>query len=226
MLEKIVGNNWNKALSPYIDREYFKELGIFLAKEYDEKTVYPPLGDVFNAFKFTDYPDVKVTILGFDPYIKHGQAYGVAFGIRESCLTIPPSLRNIAKEVENDIYLGLNLNFDYSLQSWCKQGCFMYNTALTVIEGKTGSHLKYWSNFTKAVISALNNKDFCIFILLGKVAQNYEKFIDKKESFYILKAPHPSAESYAGGKAGFFGSKIFSQTNEILLKNGKNQIKW
>lgn len=225
MLEKIVGENWNKAIKPYLDAGYFKWLGEFLAKEYDEHTIYPPLGDVFNAFKFTDYPESQVIILGLDPYIRHGQAYGVSFGIRESCLTIPPSLRNIAREVENDVYNGLKLDFDYSLQSWCEQGCFMYNTALTVIEGKTGSHLKAWAPFTEAVIKALNDKDFGVYILLGKVAQEYEKFINK-DKFHIIKAPHPSAESYAGGKAGFFGSKIFSQVNQILLDNGKNQIKW
>lgn len=225
MLEKIVGENWNKAIKPYLDAGYFKWLGEFLAKEYDEHTIYPPLGDVFNAFKFTDYPESQVIILGLDPYIRHGQAYGVSFGIRESCLTIPPSLRNIAREVENDVYNGLKLDFDYSLQSWCEQGCFMYNTALTVIEGKTGSHLKAWAPFTEAVIKALNDKDFGVYILLGKVAQEYEKFINK-DKFHIIKASHPSAESYAGGKAGFFGSKIFSQVNQILLDNGKNQIKW
>lgn len=226
MLEKIVGENWSRAITPYLDKVYFKELGEFLAKEYTEYTVYPPQGDMFNAFKFTDYPDLQIVVIGLDPYLRHGQAYGVSFGIRESCLTIPPSLRNIAKEVENDVYDGLKLDFDYSLKSWCEQGCFMYNTALTVVEGKTGSHLKYWANFTKAVLQAINDKDFCIFILLGKVAQDYEKFINKKEGFYILKAPHPSAESYAGGKAGFFGSRIFSQVNQILLDNKRNQIKW
>ena len=226
MLEKIVGKNWNNAINPYLDKDYFNKLGEFLAKEYKDNTVYPVQGDIFNAFKMTDYADVQVIVLGLDPYLRHGQAYGISFGVRDSCLMIPPSLRNIAKEVENDVYDGLQLAFDYTLESWCNQGCFMYNTALTVVEGKTGSHLKQWSQFTEAVMKSLNDKDFCIFILLGKVAQDYEKFINKKEAFYILKAPHPSAESYAGGKAGFFGSGIFSQVNKILLDNNRNQIKW
>jgi uracil-DNA glycosylase len=226
MLEKIVGEKWSKELEPYLDKEYFKELGNFLATEYDTHNVYPVRGDIFNAFKFTEYQDINVIIIGLDPYIRHGQAYGISFGVRDSCLLIPASLRNISKEVENDVYDGLQLSFDYTLQSWCEQGCFMYNTALTVVEGKTGSHLKQWAPFTKAVIDSLNNKEFCVYILLGKVAQDYEKYIDKKEGIHIVKAPHPSAESYAGGKAGFFGSGIFSQVNKILLDNNKEQIKW
>ena len=226
MLEKIIGKEWNEVLTPNISKDYFDVLGDTLAKEYEHFKVYPAKEDIFNSFKFTPYKNLNVVILGMDPYIREGQAYGISFGVRDDCMTIPPSLRNIAKEVENDVYNGFNLGFDYSLKSWCDQGCFMYNAALTVIEGKTGSHLQYWANFTKAVLQAINNKEFCIFILLGKVAQEYEKFINKKEGFYILKAPHPSAESYAGGKAGFFGSRIFSQVNQILLDNKRNQIKW
>jgi len=226
MLEKILGTEWSKELIPHLSTEYFKELGNFLESEYSKDTIYPPKGNIFNAFKLTNYADINVVILGLDPYIRHGQAYGISFGILDSCLTTPPSLRNIQKEVENDVYDGLDLGFDYTLKSWCSQGCFMYNTALTVVEGKTGSHIKQWAPFTEAVIKALNNKDFCIYLLLGKIAQGYEKFIDKKENFYILKAPHPSAESYAGGNAGFFGSKVFSKINNILLNNNKLQIKW
>jgi len=102
----------------------------------------------------------------------------------------------------------------------------MYNTALTVVEGKTGSHLKIWSPFTEAVIKALNDKEFCIYILLGRNAQSYADLIKPKKGQYIITAPHPAAESYAGGNAGFFGSKIFSKTNQILIENGRNQIKW
>jgi len=226
MLNKLTTIEWAKVLRKHLPDDYFQSLGKFLAKEYTTNTVFPPIDDIFNAFKFTDYKDVTVLFLGLDPYIREGQAYGVSFGIKDSCMVVPPSLRNIAKEVENDIYCGFKLCFDLTLQSWCSQGCFMYNTALTVIEGKTGSHLKYWAKFTESVIKALNEKDFCIFVLLGRNAQEYEKFINTKDSFYIVKAPHPSAESYAGGKAGFFGSKIFSKINEILKDNNKEIIKW
>lgn len=226
MLEKLVGQGWNKALKPHLSEEYFKELGVFLAEEYDSKIVYPPQRDIFNSFLLTEYDNVNVVILGLDPYIRHGQAYGVSFGIQASCAKIPPSLRNIAREVKNDVYWDVDFEFDYTLQTWGHQGCFMYNTALTVVEGKTGSHLKYWSNFTKGVINALNDKPFCIYLLLGRVAQSYEEYISKADGVHIIKAPHPSAESYAGGKAGFFESKVFSQINFILLTNNKKQINW
>ena len=226
MIEKLVGKSWSDAIVPYLPSGYFDWLGKALASEYKANTVFPPKEDIFNAFKFTPYDKVNVSIWGLDPYIREGQAYGVSFGIRDTCPAIPPSLRNIDKEVENDIYDGFKLAFDYTLQHWCEQGCFMYNTALTVIEGKTGSHLKMWSPFTEAVIKALNNKEFCIYILLGKNAQAYSDLIELKEGKYIITAPHPAAESYAGGKAGFFGSKIFSKTNQILIDNGKKQITW
>ena len=226
ILEKQIGAEWANTIISYLPENYFSELGKELAKEYKTKTIFPLLPDIFNAFKFTPYDKVNVVFLGLNPYIKEGQAYGVSFGIQEECPYVPPSLRNIDKEVENDIYDGFHLAFDYTLKSWCDQGCFMYNTALTVIEGKTGSHLKLWSPFTEAVFKGLNNKEFCIYVLLGKVAQGYAKFIDIKEGHYIIEAPHPAAEAYAGGTAGFFGSKIFSQINKILIDNGRNQIKW
>lgn len=225
MLEKLIGKNWSEAINPYLPSGYMEELGKTLASEYKKYKVFPPQEEIFNAFKFTDYPDTQVIVLGLDPYVREGQAYGISFGIKDN-IAIPPSLRNIDKEVEDDIYDGFKLDFDYSLKHWCAQGCFMYNTALTVIEGKTGSHLKLWSPFTEAVIKALNDKDFCIYLLLGKVAQEYSKLITPKQDQYIITAPHPAAESYAGGTAGFFGSKVFSKINKILIENERNQIKW
>jgi len=135
------------------------------------------------------------------------------------------SLRNIQKEVEKDIYDGFRLDFDYSLASWCKQGCFMYNTALTVKEGHTGSHLKVWSPFTKAVLKALNDKDNVIYLLLGKVAQKYGDNITNPTAYKVI-APHPAAEGYSGGKAGFFNSGVFTIINQILTSNNEEIIKW
>jgi len=226
MIEKLIGESWSRAVSKHLPENHMDFLGKQLGKEYRDNVVFPPIGDVFNAFIYTPYDQVDVVFLSLDPYIRKGQAYGVAFGVKSDCITIPASLRNIDKEVESDIYGGFKLDFDITLRSWCEQGCFMYNSALTVIEGKTGSHLKLWSTFTEAVMKALNDKEFCIFIMLGKVAQNYISFLDKREGQYIITAPHPAAEAYSGGNAGFFGSKIFSQTNQILLDNGRNQIKW
>lgn len=226
MIKKLVGKSWSDAIEPYLPSGYFDWLGKALASEYKANTVFPPKEDMFNAFMLTPYDEVNILILGQDPYIREGQAYGVSFGIRDTCPKIPPSLRNIDKEVENDIYDGFKLAFDYTLQHWCEQGCFMYNTALTVIEGKTGSHLKIWTPFTQAVIKALNDKQFLISILLGKVAQDYSKLLTEDSNHYIIKAPHPAAEAYSGGKSGFFGSKIFSKTNQILIDNGRSEIKW
>jgi len=226
MLSKVITPEWAQHLSPNISKEYFDELGKILYKEYNTNKVLPPLDEIFNAFKFTRYEDTKIVFLGLDPYIRQGQAYGVSFGIRDSCITIPSSLRNIYKEIESDVYEGLSLGFDYSLKSWCDQGCLMLNVALTVIEGKTGSHLKIWDGFTKSVFKTLNKKEFCIFVLLGRKAQEYKKYIEDKPNFHIIQAAHPAAEAYSGGKAGFFNSKIFSKINTILINNNKQQIKW
>jgi uracil-DNA glycosylase len=226
MLEKKIGRGWADAINPYLPDDYFEKLGKTLAQEYKTNIVYPPVEDIFNAFTFTPYKQVNIMFLSLDPYIRESQAYGVAFGVRDDCFIIPPSLRNIEREVEADIYDGFNLSFDFTLQSWCNQGIFMYNSALTVIEGKTGSHLKMWSPFTEAVMKALNDKDFCIYVLLGKVAQEYGKMLVNKDRHYIVSAPHPAAEAYAGGKAGFFGSRIFSKINQILVDNDRKQIKW
>lgn len=227
-MEKIIGDKeWAERLERNLPKAYFLELGKWLKSEREFYTVYPPQEDIFNAFKFTPFNKVNVVFIGLDPYIREKQAYGISFGISDECLNIPPSLRNIYKEVENDVYNGLTLGFDYTLKEWCEQGCFMYNTALTVIEGKTGSHLKYWANFTKAVMKCLSEKEFCIFVLLGRKAQQLKLYIDDTNpNMHIIEAPHPAAEVYGGGKAGFFGSKIFTRINTMLVNNNREEIKW
>jgi len=225
ILNPLVGNEWATALTPCLSLAYFNGLGAFINKQYSIETIYPEKSNIFNAFNFTPFSKVNVVFVGLDPYTKQNQAYGVSFGVTENCMSIPPSLRNIYKEIEKDVYNGLLLDFDYSLRQWCDQGCFMYNTALTVVEGKTGSHIKNWVEFTKAVFAALNTKEFCIFVLLGKQAQSFKKYIQDKEHFYVIEASHPAAEAYKQN-AGFFGSKVFTKINKILLENGHNQIKW
>lgn len=225
-LDKFFGESWGVLFEKYLDIDYFKELGITLKRESGHFTILPPKEDIFNAFKFTPYEKTNVVFLGLDPYIRENQAYGISFGVKDSYMPIPPSLINISKEVENDVYNGLNLGFDYSLKSWCNQGCLMLNTALTVREGVTGSHLKLWAPFTKTIFNIINEKNFVIFVLLGKKAQEYSKYIKKDSNFYIIEAPHPAAEGYMGGNAGFFGSKIFTQINKILNDNGREYIKW
>lgn len=227
-LEKVFGDSWGDKFNKHLDLEYFTQLGNFLNEESKDENIliFPHKEDIFNAFKFTSFENTNVVFLGLDPYIRSGQAYGISFGVKESCRIIPASLRNIYKEVENDVYNGLSLDFDYSLKQWCDQGCLMLNTALTVKEGATGSHLKVWHPFTKTVFTILNEKDFLIYVLLGRKAQEYKKYIKDSPNFHIIKASHPAAESYSGGSAGFFGSKIFTQINQILINNGREQIKW
>lgn len=227
-MERIIGDKqWTERLERNLPKKYFIELGKWLKEERELNVVYPPKEDVFNAFKFTPFDDVNVVFIGLDPYIRENQAYGISFGIRDECLRVPPSLNNIYKEIETDVYNGLNLGFDYTLKSWCEQGCFMYNTSLTVVEGRTGSHLKQWAPFTKAVMKCLSEKDFCIFVLLGRKAQQLKLYINEDDSnMHIIEAPHPAAEVYGGGKAGFFGSKIFSKINTILVNNNRKEIKW
>lgn len=221
----IISSSWDKLILPKLG-EYMDYLGKELYKEYRDKTIYPPKEEIFTAFRLTSYENTTVVFLGLDPYTKKGQAYGVSFGVKESCKNIPPSLINIFKEIESDVYNGLMLDKDYSLKSWCDQGCLMLNTALTVEENKTGSHLKLWDRFTKAVFEVLNEKDFLIFVLLGKKAQEYSKYIKNSPDFHIIKTAHPAAEAYSGNKAGFFNSKIFSKINRILINNNKSEIKW
>jgi uracil-DNA glycosylase len=223
---KIVGQEWANALYPNLKISYFNLLGNFLEKERKTKTIYPPKEDIFNSFLLTPYDKVNVIMIGYDPYINENQACGVAFGITDACIKVPFSLQAIYKEVEDDVYNGLNLGFDYSLKSWCNQGCFLYNTALTVEKRKTGSHLLQWKEFTKTVFKTLNEKDFLIYILLGRTAQSYAKYIEDKPNFHIIRAAHPAAESYFGNSAGFYGSKIFSKINEILKNNGRKEITW
>lgn len=218
-LIKLLGEDWGNNLHKYLNVQNFNYIGEFLNTERLTKKIHPPKEDIFNAFKFTPFNKVEVVFLSTDPYVHENEAYGVAFGIKEDYRKIPFSLGIIQKEVEDSIYNGLNLGFDYTLKSWCNQGCFMYNIALTVEEKKIGSHLKKWELFTESVIKTLNDKEFCIFVLLGKDTQRYERFIQEKESFHILKVPHPST-------SGFYGSKIFSKINLILKNNGRRGIIW
>ncbi len=195
--------------------------------ERKQKKVYPEQKDVFKAFQLTPYEKVKVVFLGLDPYIRKDQATGLSFGvdIDKTDRKIPPSLKTIIKELESDLDT-LCLDFDYSLEGWAKQGVLMLNTSLTVVEGQTNSHLQMWQPFTLEVIDAINDMNQnVIFILLGNTAQSYEKYLDP-ESTRVIKAPHPAAEAYAGGKAGFYGSKIFSKCNAMLYMLEKEEINW
>jgi len=227
VMKNLFGIGWYNAMRTYLQSQDFANLGYLLMAERKQKRIYPEQKDVFKAFQLTPYEKVKVVFLGLDPYIRKDQATGLSFGvdIDKTDIKIPPSFKTIIKELESDLDT-LCLDFDYSLEGWAKQGVLMLNTSLTVVEGQTNSHLKMWQPFTLNVIDAINDmNDDVIFILLGNTAQSYEKYLDP-ESTRVIKAPHPAAEAYAGGKAGFYGSKIFSKCNSMLYMLGKEEINW
>jgi uracil-DNA glycosylase len=212
--------SWKSFLESEFNKPYFKELSAFLHDEYEHKTIYPKKGLVFSAFT-TDLNDVKVVILGQDPYHTLGAAEGLAFSVPSS-QPIPPSLINIYKEIDADI--GHHQNSTGSLRNWQKQGVLLLNTVLTVEAHKAGSHRgKGWETFTTEVIKYLNEtRPHLVFILWGRDARNKKALIDSSKHL-ILESPHPSPLS---AYAGFFGNHHFSKTNEFLEKNGLKPIEW
>jgi len=214
-------NEWDKILDGEFSKDYYKKLRLFLKNEYSKHTVYPDMFDIFNAFKTTSYSDVKVVILGQDPYHNPGQAHGMAFSVKEG-IKPPPSLVNVFKEQKTD--LGIENNKNGCLIPWAKQGVLLLNTVLTVRAGLANSHRKQgWEIFTNTVISHLNSRqEPIIFLLWGRPAQEKEALITNPNHF-ILKAAHPSPLS---ADRGFFGCRHFSKTNEILISLGKEPINW
>lgn len=224
MLEKMLNfeNSWNDFLEEESKKEYFTKILNFLEKEYKQKNIFPEIENIFNAFKLTDLTDLKVVILGQDPYHKKYLANGLAFSVN-SGLKFPPSLKNIFKEINLEYKQEKNfLNGD--LSCWAKQGVLLLNTTLTVEEGKANSHSKIgWQIFTDNVIKYIsdeNNK--IIFILWGNNARTKKSLIDEKKH-YILEGVHPSPLS---ANRGFFHCNHFKKVNEILQNNKKNPIDW
>lgn len=217
----IIGNDWDHLLEDEFKKEYYKYIEEFLEKEYREKTVYPQKEDIFTAFKWTAYKDTKVVILGQDPYHGKNQSHGLAFSVKKGIKT-PPSLRNIYKELHSD--LGFTIPNNGYLEKWAKQGVLLLNTALTVREGEANSHKKIgWEIFTDKIIEILNQRDDpMVFILWGNNAKSKEKYI-KNKNHYIIKSVHPSPLS---AFRGFFGSKVFSKTNDFLKSLDQEEIDW
>jgi uracil-DNA glycosylase len=216
-------SSWLKVLNREFDKEYMKKLKQFLVDEKkDGKTIYPKGDDIFNAFTLTPFDKVKVVILGQDPYHGFNQAHGLSFSVQNG-VRFPPSLKNIFKELQTDIE-GFKIPENGDLSDWAKQGVLMLNSSLTVNAGDAGSHQeKGWENFTDEVIKVLSDKkENIIFILWGKFAQEKEEFIDTTKH-HIIKSKHPSPFS---AYSGFFGSKPFSKTNEILKSLGSSEIDW
>ncbi len=217
----MIGNDWDKLLNEEYHKEYFKNLLEFVKNEYKNKTIYPKQNEVFNAFRYTSFDDVKVVILGQDPYHGPNQAEGLSFSVSNEVLK-PPSLQNIFKELESD--LGIPFPKSNSLKPWAKQGVLLLNAVLTVEEHKPTSHKdKGWEIFTDDVIKILNNKEEpVVFILWGAYARNKKNLITNSRHL-IIESAHPSPFS---ARNGFFGSKPFSKTNKFLRDNNLKEIDW
>jgi len=213
--------DWSHLLHCELQKDYFLQLTMFIEDAYTHKTIYPKYDDIFRAFNLVKVENVKVIIIGQDPYHGPNQANGLAFSVYKGIKT-PPSLRNIYKELVTDIGCTLPENGD--LTSWARQGVFLINSVLTVEKAKPNSHQKKgWEEFTNAVIETLSReKESLVFILWGGPSQKKEILIDT-DKHLVLKAPHPSPLS---AYRGFFGSKPFSKTNEYLKKHSKESIQW
>ncbi|MBR6137249.1 MAG: uracil-DNA glycosylase [Bacilli bacterium] len=217
----MIGNNWDSLLKEEYQKEYFKNLLDFIKKEYKEKNIYPKQNEVFNAFRYTDFSNVKVVILGQDPYHGPDQAEGLSFSVKNEVLK-PPSLQNIFKELESD--LGIPFPVANSLKPWAKQGVLLLNAVLTVEEHKPTSHKdKGWETFTDDIIKIINKKEEpVVFILWGAYARAKKELITNPKHL-IIESAHPSPFS---ARNGFFGSRPFSRTNEFLRKNNEKEIDW
>ncbi len=215
-----IGNSWDEILSGEFTSEYYLKLREFLKKEYFTKTVFPPMGDIFNALKYTPYENVKVVILGQDPYHEKGQAEGLCFSVPKG-VKAPPSLVNIFKEIKDDV--GID-NQSPNLINWAKQGVLLLNTSLTVREGQANSHSdKGWEILTDNIIKKLNEREKpIVFLLWGANARSKAALIENKRHL-VLCCAHPSPLSAYNG---FFGCRHFSKTNDFLIKNGEMPIDW
>lgn len=219
MNKKILPNDWQEVVGEEFDKPYYLKLREFLKEQYETATVYPPKDEIWSAFEHTAYKDVKVVILGQDPYHGPGQAHGLSFSVKPG-VKIPPSLRNIFKELNDDI--GCEQPSDGTLTKWADQGVMMLNTVLTVRQGEAHSHRgKGWETFTDEVIRKLSEREEpVIFVLWGKPAQTKKELIDLARH-EVIEAPHPSPFS---ARRGFFGSRPFSKVNSLLQQRGEPPI--
>lgn len=217
----MIDNDWLEVLGEEFRKPYYKELYQFVLQEYNSVQVFPPADDIFNAFHLTPLSEVKVVILGQDPYHNVGQAHGLCFSVKPD-VEIPPSLVNIYQELHDD--LGCYIPNNGYLVKWAEQGVLMLNTVLTVRAHLANSHRgKGWEEFTDAAIRALNVQDRpIVFILWGKPAQMKKNMLNNPNHL-ILEAPHPSPLS---AYRGFFGSRPFSKANNFLMENGAAPIDW
>lgn len=216
-----IGNKWDEILNDEFHQPYYLRLREFLKKEYSEQTIYPSMYDIFNAFKYTDFDDVKVVILGQDPYHGEGEAHGLAFSVKKG-IAIPPSLRNIYRELHDS--LGCYIPNNGYLEKWARQGVLLLNTSLTVRKDMANSHRNVgWEILTDKVIKALNErKKPVIFMLWGSNAKAKSMLIDRSKHI-VLMSVHPSPLS---ANRGFFGCNHFKIANDELVKMGEKPIDW
>ena len=216
-----IGNDWNGVLKDEFEKEYFEKLTDFVKTEYKSEVCFPPVKDIFNAFEMCSFSNTKIVILGQDPYHGKGQAHGLSFSVPEG-MKIPPSLRNIFKELTSD--LGVDSPTQGDLTSWSKQGVLLLNATLTVRKSLPGSHQKQgWEEFTDSVIKTISNKkESVVIVLWGKFAEQKVSLIDESKHC-IITSSHPSPFS---AHRGFLGSKPFSKTNEFLEKKEIEKIDW
>ncbi len=221
MTPDMLAADWRKVLAGEFEKPYFPKLQEFVNRERAEKTIYPLEDDVFNAFRLTPYKEVRVLLLGQDPYHGKGQAQGLAFSVRPG-VRQPPSLKNMFKELQDDV--GCEIPNTGSLIPWAKQGLMLLNAVLTVRAGEANSHKnKGWEKFTDAVIEKVNEKDgHVVFVLWGGYARKKTTLIDQSKHT-IIESAHPSPLS---ANAGFFGSKPFSKINKALKSHGEPEIDW
>jgi uracil-DNA glycosylase len=217
----MVENDWKMLLNDESEQDYYKKLITWLNEEYKTKSIFPKQENIFNALKYTSYKNVRVVILGQDPYQTPGFAHGLAFSVSPN-VKIPKSLQNIYKELQSD--LGCDIPNNGYLKKWADQGVFLLNACLTVEEGKSNSHAgKGWDKFTDKIISLINEKDTpVVFILWGNNARSKTKLITNPKHL-IIESAHPSPLS---ASRGFFGSKPFSRANDFLIKNKLEPIDW
>lgn len=216
-----LGNSWDELLKEEFQKDYYLALREFLKQEYSTRTIYPDMHDIFNALKLTDYNNVKVVILGQDPYHGEGEAHGLAFSVKPG-IAIPPSLRNIYKELNQS--MGCYIPNNGFLEKWAKQGVLLLNSSLTVRKDMANSHSgKGWEMLTDAIIKKLNNrKEPMIFMLWGNNAKSKAWFVDSAKHL-VLMSVHPSPLS---ASRGFFGCNHFQKANEFLTQNGMSPIDW
>ena len=216
----MINKKWDEVLKEEMKKPYFKDLGVFVKDEYKNKQIFPEYKNIFNALRYTDYDEVKVVILGQDPYHGTGEAHGLCFSVLEG-IKRPPSLNNIFKEINDD--LGV-IRTDNNLSNWAAQGVFLLNSIMTVVKDTPLAHQgKGWETFTDSLIEILGKREEpMVFILWGSYARSKRVLITNKKHL-VIESPHPSPLS---AHRGFFGSKPFSKTNNFLVENGIKPINW